>query len=147
MADKAIVRHERPKRWATAQADAVLRQMDATDGTIAPYVERTGSIFGHLGTAAVVSLTLGAMDAAVGPEPGGVPVDGLLGVAALATSVLTAGSAVSDYAMTNGVMLSGMFLRRKTAELMKAEAPTTTSQAPSTPKEDPIVAFDKSRKT
>jgi len=145
MADGAIVSTK--KHWAAARADALIGQLEkAPSAAIEPYTARAGHAVLHLGVAATVAVALGAADAAFGPEPGGFSTDGALAVGALLLSVATAGT-TSDVALTQGVMLSGMFLRRKTAELMKAEAPITTTSTPSSPKEDPIVAFDKSRKT
>ena len=141
------------KHWATARADALIGSMErsAEPGAIAPYVARAGSAFGHVGIAAIVAVSLGAADAAFGPEPGGFSTDGALAVTALLLSVATHGSAVSDYALTNGVMLSGMLLRRKTAQLMRDMAADAGDKgepergAQRTPDNDPIIKFAKER--
>lgn len=101
----------------------------------------------HLGVAATVAVALGAADAAFGPEPGGFSTDGALAIGALLTAVVTSGAA-SDVALTNGVMLSGMYLRRKTAELMRAgrDESAPDQRQPAAPDEDPVVAYEKAHK-
>lgn len=146
MSDGAIVPAK--KHWAAARADGLIGRLEsaaATPRAIAPYVARTGSVVGHLAIASTVAIALGAADAAFGPEPGGFSTDGALAIGALALAVATSGSAASEYALTNGVMLSGMFLRRKTTELMTMRGGGTKSgdtsapTKPQTPEEDPIV--------
>ena len=142
MADGAIVPSK--KHWAAARADELIGRLEsatATPKAMVPFVERAGSVAGHLGVAAVVAATLGAADAIIGPEPGGFSTDAGLAVGALLLSVATDG-ATSEYARTQGVMLSGMFLRRKTAQMVSSRksgasaAAGKAPPAPATPEED-----------